>query len=329
MKRYVTKLTIERLNKKEEGVLIMKTTILNSKNLTASAVIYMAFILLTAIHIHAEDTRVLSERTLQTQNGRNLYLNTPSGDIYISTWDKPEVYVKVLGNRSAEKKIKFRFENTEDGVRLTAKNDSWVRWLFWSNVYLRYEIKVPAAYSAYVNTAGGNIKLAGLAGSAKLETSGGDVTLLNSRGKIYLSTSGGDIKMDNAGGELRATTSGGDINASNFTGDLNVSTSGGDIHLDGRSGQIKASTSGGDIYLNYKDDNRGIYLETSGGDIVVKVPQNFSASADLSTTGGEVTCDLPITRNGKMTSSKVKGELNGGGRPLNCSSTGGDIKVLR
>ncbi|MGE5402206.1 MAG: DUF4097 family beta strand repeat-containing protein [Ignavibacteriales bacterium] len=279
--------------------------------------------------LNAGQLKVLHEKTFSTSFGKKLSINTSAGDVYVSTWDKPEVYIKISGNKKAYDKMQFRFESNNEGVNVTAKRDSWFNWFSWSNVYVKYEIKVPVNYNAVVTTAGGDIKLYDLNGHIQFQTSGGDVTLINTKGEVAVGTSGGEIKLENTIGQINVRTSGGDIKIKNFEGNLTASTSGGDIQLEGKSGKIDASTSGGDIVLKYGDVNQGIDLSSSGGDIIVKVPGDFAAVADLSTTGGDIECDLPITRNGKWSSSKVKGEINGGGKILRCRTSGGDIKVTK
>ncbi|MCU7495833.1 MAG: DUF4097 domain-containing protein [Ignavibacteria bacterium] len=277
----------------------------------------------------AGDLRTLQERTFNTSMGKKLELNTSSGDVYISTWDRPEVYVKVSGNKRASDKMHFNLQGDNSGVRMEGKsNSSWFS-LGWNSVYVKYEIKLPNNYNAFIRTSGGDIKIYDLNGTIKFETSGGDISLFNTKGNTNISTSGGDIKLENTKGDMKISTSGGDIQARNFEGNLKASTSGGDMKLQGKGGRVEASTTGGDITLDYFDTNYGIDLETSGGDITVKVPGNFSADADISTTGGEVECLLPITQTGKLTSSKLKGALNGGGKTLHCYTSGGDIKILK
>lgn len=278
-------------------------------------------------NLFAGDLKIIHEKTFQTELGKEFKLETNSGDVYISTWDKPEVYVKISGNRKAESKMKFRFEKTDDGIIIKGKRDSWFSWFSWGGVYVKYEIKLPSMYNAEVSTAGGDIKLYDLNGSIDFHTSGGDVFLKNVEGTISTTTSGGEIVIEDNKGKTNASTSGGDIHMKNFNGDISVSTSGGDIILNGNTGKIDASTSGGDIELTYFGINKGIELSTTGGDINVKVPNNFAADADLSTTGGDVSCNLPITSKGKFSSSHLSGRLNGGGPILECTTTGGNIKV--
>jgi DUF4097 and DUF4098 domain-containing protein YvlB len=291
--------------------------------------ILVAIVCFSSTPLLSNDLKVIHEKTFKTEVGKNFKLNTGSGDVYISTWDKPEVYVKISGNKKAASKMKFKFDESENGIKIEGKRESWFSFFSWGGVYVKYEVKLPSRYNADVSTSGGDIKLYDLKGTVEFHTSGGDIFVKNIEGYIHNSTSGGDITVEDNMGQAELSTSGGDIHVKNFNGDLSASTSGGDILLEGRNGKVDASTSGGDIKLAYFETNKGIDLSSTGGDIEVKVPPDFSAYLDLSTTGGDVSCDLPVTSKGKISSSKMKGEINGGGPTLECSTTGGDITVFK
>lgn len=286
---------------------------------------------LGCLSLYAQDVKTLHEKDFNVKEGEALRLDTSTGDVYISTWDKPVVHVKISGNRKAKDKMKFRFEKTDEGVKIVGKRDSWTGFLFFnfSNVYVKYEIKLPENFNAGIKTSGGDIRLYDLAGEIKIETSGGDINLFNTKGKTRLSTSGGDISLENSKGNFDLSTSGGDITTQNLSGDLIAHTSGGDIKLLGQDGRIKASTSGGDIILDYNGSNKGVDLSTSGGDIRVKVKNEISANLELSTSGGDIECSLPTTRTRKISSTKFLADVNGGGEVFHCETSGGDIRVTQ
>ncbi len=272
------------------------------------------FILIISIafmNAFAGDLKVIKERTFQISPGKDLKIEASSGDVSISSWDKNEVYIKILGNEKAEDKMKFEFYNDENKVEVVAKGEHWLMGWFSSGIRLRFEIKVPIKFNE------------------KIRTSGGDVYTTNVSGNLNISTSGGDIKFDNVDGMFDVSTSGGDISGMNFQGNLDASTSGGDINLAGSDSKIEASTSGGDIYLDYQGSNKGIDLSTSGGDIQLKLPADFNASAKMQTSGGEISCELTANNAKKISSSKFEADLNKGGNPLYVETSGGDISVLK
>ena len=276
------------------------------------------------------DLKVLHEKTYHISSGKELKLDASVGDVIITTWDKEEVYIKVLGNEKAKDKIDFDFNANGDRVEVIAKKEgSFFNWFGSSGISLRFEIKVPKSFNNKISTSGGDIKLADVKGKNFLKTSGGDLWIKNTVGELKASTSGGDITINENKGDLSISTSGGDIDAKNFDGNLYASTSGGDIKLKGTNSKINAETSGGDIQLEYWGVNKGIDLSTSGGDIYIKVPVDFNAAVRLATSGGEVSTDIGVNNVKKMSSHKLEGELNKGGSPLNATTSGGDIVVSK
>ncbi len=238
-----------------------------------------------------DDTRLIREKSFPIASGKNLVVSTNSGDVEITRWDKDEVYVKVWGNKNAEEKFRYDFEANNDQVKIKAERKSG--WSWFSNIKLKFEIKVPSSFNLNINTAGGDVKIGGV------------------KGDIVLVTSGGDIWGDRFEGNFSATTSGGDINL--YCG----------------NSKIKATTSGGDIDLDYTGLNKGIELTTSGGDISIKVPQNFDANVDLATSGGDVECNLPLNNVKKLSDTKIIGEINKGGELIRAHTSGSDITVIK
>lgn len=289
---------------------------------------------LSACHVEASsdfggELETIHEKTFTIQPGKDLKVETSSGDVTITTWDKPEVYVKVSGNEKAKEKVDFSFSSNDDEVSVIAKREgSFFNW-FSSGIKIKFEIKVPAEFSTNINTSGGDIMIGEIRGSNQLRTSGGDVWVKNTDGVLKVNTSGGEINLDSNSGQMDIETSGGDIKARDFKGDISASTSGGDIYLKGSESKIFAETSGGDITLEYTGVNKGIDLETSGGDIKMKLPQDFNASAYLHTSGGEIECELAANKAKKISSSRFEADLNNGGASLTAKTSGGDISVLK
>jgi DUF4097 and DUF4098 domain-containing protein YvlB len=112
------------------------------------------------------------------------------------------------------------------------------------------------------------------------------------------------------------------------TGDTDVYTSGGSLNLKNLSGNVNAGTSGGSIYaeLTGKID-RDCTLKTSGGSIRVFLPKDLSADLDAHTSGGHVETDFPITVQGVIKKSALKGKINEGGPLITLRTSGGSIYI--
>lgn len=201
-----------------------------------------------------DDAKVLHEKTFKISPGKKLLVNAASGDVQITAWDKSEVYVKVIGNDNAADKFDFSFNANSEEVKIDAeKKDGWS---WFSNIKLKFEIKVPANFNVYTNTSGGDIKIGGVKGGITLKTSGGDIWGDRFEGNFNAKTSGGDIKIkvpQNIDADVDLRTSGGDVECNmnlNNVKRLSDSKIIGSLNKGGVP--LNAHTSGGDITLSRK-----------------------------------------------------------------------------
>lgn len=257
--------------------------------LVLSLVFSYSFIVASAAS--KDGKKVIKEKSFQISEGKKVKVIVDGGDVEFTPWDKPEVYVKIIGNDKAAEKYEFNFDQSSDEITVKAERKS--EWNWFSNLSLKIEVKVPARFNIYTSTSGGDIKVGGV------------------NGGIYLETSGGDIWGDR------------------FQGNFYASTSGGDINLYCSNAKIDASTSGGNIKVEYTGENQGIELSTSGGDIDVMVPADFNAKVDLSTSGGDVDCNLTLNDVKELDETEIRANINNGGKPLNASTSGGDVTVYK
>ena len=85
------------------------------KNIRIYFVTLITLLLVTGVSV-AKELRVLYEKTYHISPGKELKVEASVGDVMISTWDKDEVYIKVLGNQKAQDDVDFSFDanNGED-----------------------------------------------------------------------------------------------------------------------------------------------------------------------------------------------------------------------
>ncbi len=295
------------------------------------AVIFFLIIvsfLVMNIAVRAEEKRIIKEKSFSVNQGETISVETSGADVKIKSWDKNEVYVKILGNKRAEEKMNFIIEKSGNEVRVISKRKTGSFFNFWGGFNLRIEAFVPQIFNVNIETSGGDIDADNLNGIFNLTSSGGDIKLNNLNGELTAKTSGGDINLVNSSGKLNVTTSGGNIECKSVSGKISVNTSGGDIIIQAKNGEIDAATSGGDIKISLENNFNGIKANTSGGDIVLELPSNSNASVILETFGGEIDCEFSNIKTKKLTKHKLIAELNNGGEKLEAKTSGGDI-ILR
>lgn len=303
------------------------------------------FLLLAALAaplaLSAKITRNV-EKTFTVQPGGNFKAQTQGGDITIQTSDRPEVRITVKqvirASTEAEadeilSKLTLTLEQTGNDVLADAKYEkrgpgTWFG--NWPPVTVSFVVTVPKNFNLNLNTSGGDIEVASVAGNVRARTSGGDLKFARVDGDIDAGTSGGDIKLLEGTARAKLNTSGGDIEVDRAGGPTEVSTSGGDVILRSVAEVISATTSGGDVHAVITEPlKQDTFLSTSGGEVEVEVVKGAGFQLDASTSGGDVhATGLTITiEKGGTGKSRLAGAVNGGGPRLKLRSSGGDIKI--
>jgi hypothetical protein len=193
-----------------------------------------------------------------------------------------------------------------------------------------------------VETSGGEIKLENVGVVETAYTSGGSIYMDTSSGDVALKTSGGDINLEQVNGKAIVKTSGGDIEGNDIENGIEAITSGGDIELEGIKGPVKALTSGGDVSVemiksDYNHQDK-IYLESAGGDVKLKIPKQMPADIkaliklkNFPWKDYMISSDFPELSGENIVKSKktikTSGKINGGGVPINLTTSNGDIKI--
>lgn len=292
--------------------------------------ILMGLCLVLAAVSYGADRRF--EKKFSVSPGGTLRLSTDVGSVNLTGGSNNEVSVvaELQGSERDVNDFEITAEQTGSGVDVKGRSKHGHGWFGFggNNVDVRYTISVPHDYNLDMNTSGGNVSISAVKGTVRGGTSGGNIEIMKVEGPVNMHTSGGNVRAEQVTGKLDMETSGGEIHVAGVAGDVDVSTSGGNIQLSDVDGRVRAETSGGDVRVRLKNTNKGVYVETSGGNIEVAMAKNSSANIDASTSGGDVTCDLPITMSGKIDESRIKGAINGGGAAVHARTSGGDIRIV-
>jgi len=308
---------------------------------TLPRLLLLVSVLAAPLALSAKITRTV-EKTFTVQPGGNLKAATQGGDIKIETSDRPEVQISVkqVINASSEAeadailaKLTLTLEQSGNDVRAEAKyekraNGTWFG--NWPPVSVSFVVTVPKNFNLNLNTSGGNISVASVAGNVHARTSGGNLKFARIEGDIDGHTSGGNITLLEGTARAQLRTSGGNIEVERAGGPTDVSTSGGDVRIRSVAQLISATTSGGDVRAVITEPlKQDAILSTSGGTVAVEVVKDSGFQLDASTSGGDVNASgLTITiAKGGTGKSRLAGAVNGGGPLLKLRSSGGDINI--
>lgn len=284
----------------------------------------------TETSVSSDESNRKYEKLFSVSEGGEVIVEADAGTVNITSWDKNEVsvVVEIDGSDSRAEKYTVEFKQEGNTVYVTGKvrDKSFFKWHI-GNLEAYYTIYTPKKFNTTIKTSGGNVTSKNIIGRADYITSGGNIKTEKLEGEVILSTSGGNVDVYSVKGDVDAETSGGNVICEEIDGNVKGYTSGGDVEFIGIDGRVKGGTSGGNITVKVSGDNKGIDVETSGGDIDIFVKENIGADIDAETSGGSVDCDLPVTVRGKVRDSELHGKINGGGNPIRANTSGGSIRI--
>ena len=128
----------------------------------------------------------------------------------------------------------------------------------------------------------------------------------------------------------RIDTGDGHIQVRNFTGGLHAHTGDGHMTIDGVLTDVDLRTGDGHIDLTVRPGSKmsnGWLIHTSDGRVEARLPQDFAAELYAHTGDGRIQLDMPVTVNGSIERSRIRGKLNGGGPLLEITTGDGSIRI--
>ena len=228
-----------------------------------------------------------------------LYVDTNDAAIEITRGNSSNIVARVTTEnyKIGEGGLRVSDHQEGDKVDLSVKipNQSGFH-MTWHDRRVRIEIQVPAATALDLHSGDGHIYVDGTSGGARIESGDGPVEVRNFTGNIRARTGDGHITVD---------------------GVLN------EVYLNSGDGRIEMTARPGSKM------ERGWLIHTSNGRVEVSLPADFAAELYAHTGDGHITLDIPVTVNGSMERSHIRGKINGGDELLEISTGDGSIRVAK
>ena len=291
------------------------------------------------------------EKHLALAPGGRLSVSTEIGSVVVRGDAASGAAVVVTSDRDdLERDYEMSFVATPGQAQVIVKRrhrgwswfDGWQHW----RGHVEIAVDVPRATAVSVRASGGRVEASGLQGDAELSSSGGAVVAHELAGKLVAHSSGGSVEVRDLRGDLRLSSSGGSVRATSVQGAVDAQSSGGSVHLEqvagsvradssggrveirGAGGRVAAASSGGPVAGSFAAGNgHGGDVESSGGGVEVRIDPAVGLDLDAATSGGSVSCDLPVTVQGQLSRHSLRGVLHGGGERLHLRSSGGGIRI--
>jgi Toastrack DUF4097 len=247
----------------------------------------------------------------------DLHLSADDGSIQMTSWNRKtiEVRVSTTGWRISPKEVRIEESQVGDRVEIEvhAPRLRFNPFGAWEQS-ISIELRVPTQADADVHTGDGRIRAGTLEGRIRLDTGDGPIIVQGLNGRTTLHTGDGRIEGNGIDGEVAANSGDGRIDLRGRFNALELRTGDGSIQATAEHGSEMASD---------------WTVHSGDGSITVALPDGFRANLDAHTGDGHLSIDFPVTIVGRLSSSTVRGEMNGGGRTLRVDTGDGSIRIAR
>lgn len=205
------------------------------------------------------------------------------------------------------------------------------------------KVKLPAQCTLEVHASSGDVLVEGgsvLSTPVRVETASGDVTVRGGVKELLVDAASGDLLV--TGGALsvlEAKTASGNVQLDSGAERAVIETASGDVTLRKLGGDLSASTSSGDVEARWTrlSAAANVRVETTSGDVTLKLPATVPLSGELRTGSGQIQSDFPgaedrhghrLTLAGAAAASG-QAEAGSAGASLSVRTTSGDISVAK
>jgi Putative adhesin len=264
---------------------------------------------LFAATVHAEDY----VKSFTVANRASVRVDTNDGSVSVTTGDTQQVEFRVeYHGYVLNKSLEIESNQQGDQVELTARIPH--KWHFSIGAIrtLRIEVRMPKNADLQVRTGDGSIKANDLSGTIDLRSGDGSLTVSALKGAVSLHTGDGSIDGRDLDGKCDAVS-----------GD-------GRIRLAGRFDVLSARSGDGSVGVDALHGSKldsGWSITSGDGSIDVALPGDLPVNIDASTGDGHISSDIPITMEGIISKSRVRGKMNGGGSTLTIHTGDGSIHL--
>ena len=292
------------------------------------------------------------QRSLQVTGPVNLDLTTGSGSVTIRTGNSSQVEVTAhikatnwFGGDASErvKRIEANppVQQSGNDIRIGHIDDTELL----HNISISYDLVVPAETQLRSHTGSGNQSVEGLHGRIEIESGSGGLKISDIGDTVRAETGSGDIAIDRVKGNVRTKAGSGSIRATDVAGGFEGHTGSGHITLEQTaSGAVRADTGSGGM------DLRGVHgsleaeagsgtitaegnptgtwnVHSGSGSIHLRLASDAAFDLDAHTSSGSISVNQPVTVQGSIGRKELRGEVHGGGVPVEVETGSGNIEI--
>jgi hypothetical protein len=290
-----------------------------------------ALALTASLAAHAQPEQYLKSYSVSSHP--SVHVRATFGFVHVTTSNGTEVQFDVKYDK-ADWAEKLEINSSQEGNTVALKalvaEHSWWSWGHFGNRRLDIEVRMPRNADLKIETSNGAVDVSTVDGEVSIHTSNGRVNAEHLSGTIDIGSSNGGITLNDMHGSVKAYTSNGVIKATGLEGRCWMATSNGGVNVDGRFESLDIATGNGSVVARAEPGSKissGWNIRTSNAGVTLSVPKDLVATLDAGTSNGGISMDLPLTVQGAISNTRIRGALNGGGPEVSIRTSNASIRV--
>lgn len=248
-----------------------------------------------------------------------LVIETTSEEIRVRTGEGPAVLLHFHGTFSAaDPEARPRLVVSREGARATGRVERRsLAAVGWQMGELALEVEVPRAYA-------GELSVRSVSG----EIAAGDLSLV----RVDLASTSGDLTAGRIRSEaLSLFTVSGEVSVEAAqAATTEFSSASGTVRIAGLTGALRGQTVSGDQDLVFAAAPQQVQLQSTSGEVSLRLPAASAFRLEARSTSGDVTCRLPIQLDEYASGAgrnSLAGTVGGGGGVIGVRTVSGDIRI--
>ncbi len=283
-----------------------------------------------------------TDTTLSVSARSRLMLESFTGDIEVSGWDRNTVRIRARHEPRTRIHVAVRpatvVVSAVTHLRLPDIGDRRHARVEEIEIPSRvdYRLTVPRWMSLGLSGLNSSISVEGVEGDVTAEVVNGSVVVRGGRGSLRLESINGVVEATGVRGPVEASSVNQGITLRDVEGRVRAESVNGDVELSGIvSDAVEASTvSGGLRYEGALRAGGSYRFESHSGDLTVTLPERPDVTVSVDTYSGEFASSFPLESKSTLTSVRGRGKeyeftLGDGRAELSLQSFSGLIRLVR
>ncbi|MFI5372571.1 MAG: DUF4097 family beta strand repeat-containing protein [Candidatus Eisenbacteria bacterium] len=261
-----------------------------------------------------------TDTTFAVGRATRLSLENYMGGVTVATWSRDAVRVRASHRRS----VTVAIERTPGRLELSAEG----KWGVPGSV--DWDLTVPVWMAATIEGVGTDVTVEGMQGELKIDTVKGDVSVTRCF-SAEASSVEGTVSISECRGRVDAQSVNESVHVRRCKGEVNAESVNGDVIVESpESHDVQATSVNGEVIMSGPFLDGGSYaLSAHNGDIVVGMPEHANVSVSVSTYGGGLSADFPLTFTEKRKGREYRFTLGTGAASLALESFQGQVRLMR